>query len=53
MAAAVFAALSFSQVLEGSGATRLLGAAGVVVGLALHVTAIWLLHRRRRRGGSP
>lgn len=48
MAAAVFAALSFTRIVDGTGAERILGAVGVVVGVLLQAVAIRLL---RRRGG--
>ena len=52
MIAAVFAALSFSQIVDGDdAAARVLGLAGVVVGLAVHALAIRMLVARSRRGG--
>ena len=50
MAAAVFAALSFTRVLDGAGVERVLGAAGAVVGVLLQAVAIRLLMRRGGRG---
>ena len=49
----MFSALSFTQVIDGSENARALGAAGMLVGLCLHVAAVRLLVVRGRRGRAP